>query len=112
MDVKQRYTGVEVEFEFDDFFVESLQELDLYTALKIGRYIKTNLQSLPKNEYTSYILGGVVVDTIGEPITFALEIINTKIEPTTLTDVSLITMDEYLDFINLNCYIKNSKKIG
>ena len=106
MGVKQKYTGVD--FEFDDFFVDSLQESDLDTALKIGRYIKNNLQSLPKNEYTSYILGGVVVDTIGDPITFALEIVNTEKLPTTLTDVSLITMDEYLDFINLDCYIKNS----
>ena len=105
MGVRQKY--IEVDFDFDDFFVESLQELDLYTALKIGRYIKNNLQKLPKNEYSSYILGGVVVDTIGEPITFALEIVNTKELPTTLTDVSLITMDEYLDLINLDCYIKN-----
>ena len=41
--------------------------------------LKNNLQSLPKNEYTSYILGGVVVDTIGDPITFALEIVNTDV---------------------------------
>ena len=109
MGVKQKYIGVD--FDFDDFFVDSLQELELYTALKIGRYIKNNLQTLPKNEFTSYILGGVVVDTIGDPITFAVEIVNTKTIPTTLTDVSLITMDEYLDFINLNCYIKNSKEL-
>ena len=109
MGLGQKYT--EVDFDFDDLFVESLQELDLYTALKIGKYIKKNLPHMPSNELRSHIVGGVVVDTIGDPITFALEIINTKTEPTLLTDVTLITMDEYLELINLNCYIKNSKKL-
>ena len=109
MAVKLKYTEVDVDFDFEEFFVESLQELDLYTALKIGRYIKKNIKSLPDNNLRSYILGGVIVDTIGDPITFALEVVSLKNEPTTLTDVSLISMDEYLDLINLNCYIKNSK---
>ena len=109
MAVKRKYTEVDVDFDFEEFFVESLQELDLYTALKIGRYIKKNIKSLPVNNLRSYILGGVIVDTIGDPITFALEVVSLKNEPTTLTDVSLISMDEYLDLINLNCYIKNSK---
>ena len=110
MAVTQRFT--EVDFDIDDFFVESLQELDLYTALKIGRYIKNNIKSMPVNSLRSYVLGGVVVDTIGEPITFAIELVSVKGEPTTLTDVTLISMDEYLDLINLNCYIKNPEKTG
>jgi len=106
MAVKQKF--IEVDFDIEDFFVESLQELDLYTALKIGRYIKKNIKSMPVNNLRSYVLGGVIVDTIGDPITFALELVSVKGESTTLTDVSLISMDEYLDLINLNCYIKNS----
>ena len=31
---------------------------------------------------------------------------------TTLTDVQLIDMDEYLDLMLLNCYIKTSEKLG
>tara|TARA_R100000657_G_C4634216_1_gene81530 strand:+ start:389 stop:712 length:324 start_codon:yes stop_codon:yes gene_type:complete len=107
MGLKQKYIGAK--YKVEDFFIDSLQELDLYTALKIARYIERNLDSLPPNNMCSYILGGVIVDTIGDPITFALEIVSDKNKSTTLTDVTLITMDEYLDLINLNCYIKNSK---
>ena len=107
MGLKQKYTGAK--YEVEDFFIDSLQELDLYTGLKIARYIERNVDSLPPNDLCSYILGGVIVETIGDPITFALELVSNNDGSTTLTDISLITMDEYLDLINLNCYIKNPK---
>ena len=98
-------------YDVDDYFMDELQKFDLYTALRIATFIEQNLKILPVNHFTSYVLGGCVVHSIGDPITFALEIINTKTDPTILTDVTLITMDEYLDLINLNCYIKNSKNL-
>ncbi len=109
MGLKQKYIGDK--YEVEEFFIENLQELDLYTGLKIARFIEKNINSFPPNDLCSYILGGVIVDTIGDPITFALEIVSDKGGATTLTDVSLITMDEYLDLINLNCYIKNQKEL-
>ena len=105
MGLKQKFIGDK--YKVEEFFIDSLQELDLYTALKIARYIERNINSLPANDLCSYILGGVIVETIGDPITFALEIVSDNKGSTTLTDVSLISMDEYLDLINLNCYIKN-----
>ena len=110
MGLKQKFIGDK--YEVEEFFIDSLQELDLYTALKIARYIERNINSLPANDLCSYILGGVIVETIGDPITFALEIVSDNKGSTTLTDVSLISMDEYLDLINLNCYIKNPKRLS
>ena len=99
-------------YDVDDYFMDELQKFDLYTALRIATFIEQNLKILPVNHFTSYVLGGCIVHSIGDPITFALEFVRVKNEFTTLTDVTLISMDEYLDLMLLNCYIKNPKLIG
>tara|TARA_R110000744_G_scaffold12332_2_gene36705 strand:+ start:141 stop:434 length:294 start_codon:yes stop_codon:yes gene_type:complete len=96
----------------EDVFMDNLQELDLYTGLKIANFIEKNLELMPVNNFTSYVLGGCIVHSIGDPITFALEIVRVNNKLTTLTDVTLISMDEYLDLMLLNCYIKNPNLIG
>ena len=35
-----------------------------------------------------------------------------KIGPTILSDISMISMDEYLDLRLLDCYIKNPEELG
>jgi len=40
MGLKQKYTGAK--YEVEDFFIDSLQELDLYTGLKIAHRIKNS----------------------------------------------------------------------
>jgi len=110
-ELRQKYIE-EKGYDVEDSFMDELGKFDLYTALRIARFIEQNLKLMPVNHFTSYVLGGCIVHSIGEPITFALELVRIKNEFTTLTDVTLISMDEYLDLMLLNCYIKNPKLIG
>lgn len=111
MDVRQKYIEAKG-YDVEDYFMDNLSELDLYTALKIATFIEKNLQSIPVTRLGSIVLGGCVVHTVGDPITFAIEMVRKKNCYTTLTDIALISMDEYLDLMLLNCYIKNSEKLG
>ena len=63
---------------------------------------------MPPNELRSHVMGGVV-DFDGEPITFALEMIKQKGMVPSLSNLIFISMDEYLDLINLNYYIKSNE---
>tara|TARA_R110002012_G_scaffold16404_4_gene63423 strand:+ start:19806 stop:20132 length:327 start_codon:yes stop_codon:yes gene_type:complete len=108
MAVKQKFI-TDKRYDVEDYFIDSLHELDLYVAMHIAKFVEKNLEEFPVNNLHSYILGGCIVNIIGDPITFALEIVREDGGCTTLTDVSLITMDEFLDLVSLNCYIKNPK---
>ena len=46
-----------------------------------------------------------------ESVYFAIEILRSPRMNIVLTDFHLIDTNEYLDLINLNCYIKNEKSI-
>ena len=107
MDVRQKYIEVKG-YDIEDFFMDELSEMNLYTALKIATFIEKNLELIDETKLCSVILGGCVVHSVGEPITFAVEMVRKKNCVTTLTDVSLITMNEYLDLMLLDCYIKIS----
>ena len=61
-------------------------------------------------DLVSTILGGIIVDDDNNPITFALEIIKDDSEYIILSDVQLISMDEYLDLLNLKLNIKSNDK--
>ena len=86
-------------YDVEDYFMDNLSEMNLYVGLKIATFIEKNLQTVTETKICSKILGGCVVHTIGEPITFAIEMVRKKNRYTTLTDVSLITMDEYLEIV-------------
>jgi len=92
-------------YDVEDNFIMSLQEIDENIALKIAMFIEHNLTDVSPNNFTTYVLGGVV-HYLNKPITFAVEILKTHDEQLTLTDLSLIDMDEYLDLIILDAYIK------
>ena len=61
-----------------------------------------------KNNLVSHVLGGVVTRG-NENITFAIELVKMEDDFILLTDIKLISMDEYLDLINLNLYIKTDE---
>jgi len=106
MGLKQRYIkdrGYDVEEEFMD----ALRELDHNTAIKIAKFLEENIHDIEPNELTTYIFGGVV-HVEQEPVTFALEIMKIKHRHLTFTDINLISMDEYLDLILENSYIKSN----
>jgi len=111
MELKQKYIE-ETKWSIEDYFIENLQEeFKIVKAVRIASFIQKNLKEVPKNNLTSHILGGCFVDIDDSTITFALEIIRTDKGPTILSDITLISMDEYLDLRLLNCYIKNSKEL-
>ena len=108
MEFRQRYIEAKG-YDVEDYFMDNLSEMNLYVALKIATFIEKNLQSIEETKLCSKVLGGCVVNTIGEPITFAIEMVRKKNCYTTLTDITLIDMDEYLDLMLLDCVIKPVK---
>ena len=107
MDLEPRYIK-DRGYEVEDNFVTSLEEIEEPIAIKIALFIQDNLRDISPNNFTTYVLGGVV-HYYNEPITFAVEVMKTHGEYLTPTDLSLINMNEYLDLICLNSYIKPRK---
>jgi|TARA_R100001460_G_scaffold26335_3_gene53268 hypothetical protein len=107
MGLKQKYIrdkGYDVEQEFMD----ELKSFDSKVAVEIALFLEDNVLDLKPNELTTYVLGGLVY-VYDEPITFAIEILRVKHQFLTFTDISLISMDEYLDLILIDCYIKSNE---
>mgnify|MGYP003145341266 CR=1 FL=1 len=107
MELKQKYIEEKI-YEVDDYFLEALEEFELPVSLKIARFLEENSIEVENNSLVSHILGGLVVYA-GKPITFALEVVKIELENMTLTDITPISMDEYLDLRNLNLYIKSNE---
>ena len=100
MDVEQKYIK-EAGFDIDEGFVETIQQFDIRTAIKIAKFIQANIENIEPNINVSTILEGVVINDDQEPITFAVEIIKDYSTQIILSDLQLISMDEYLDLLNL-----------
>tara|TARA_R110000787_G_scaffold3543_6_gene13867 strand:- start:7910 stop:8245 length:336 start_codon:yes stop_codon:yes gene_type:complete len=105
MGVRQRYIEVK-NYDVDDVFIDALQDFDLPVSLKIARFIEKNKIHVESNDLVSHILGGLIMYA-DEPITFAVEVVKTQSEYMRFTDIKEISIDEYLDLMNLNLYIKS-----
>tara|TARA_R100001443_G_C3302315_1_gene165597 strand:+ start:260 stop:631 length:372 start_codon:yes stop_codon:yes gene_type:complete len=101
MDVKQRYIR-EAGYDVDEYFVEQLQHLDIRTGIKIAKFIEKNVDRVPDNSLVSTVIPGLIIDDTNTPVTFAVEMIRDKSPHLILSDLQLITMDNYLDLFNLN----------
>tara|TARA_R100001509_G_scaffold160958_1_gene129428 strand:+ start:551 stop:928 length:378 start_codon:yes stop_codon:yes gene_type:complete len=103
MDVKPRFIK-EAGYDIAEEFVETLQQLDIRTGIKIAKFIEKNVDNIPTSNLTSTVIGGVVIDDDGDPVTFALEVLKIKEQEDVivLSDIQLVSMDEYLDLLNLN----------
>jgi hypothetical protein len=86
-------------------YLEALDSLDFGLSLTISEYIDSKVLYLPVNDYISYVLGGVVKYE-NKTVFFALEIIRTQGSFLMLSDLQIISSDDYLDLINLNLHIK------
>jgi hypothetical protein len=84
----------------EDFMV-AIAGMDISTGIKIAEFIEKNFSSLQASVLVSKVLGGLVMDDDNEPITFGLEFIRNESEFIVLSDLKLISMDEYLDLMNL-----------
>jgi|TARA_R100001224_G_scaffold71966_1_gene43896 hypothetical protein len=107
MELKQKYIE-EKKYDVDDQFLDALQEFELPISLRIARFIESNNIKVETNNLVSHILGGLVMYA-GQPITFAVEVVKVELEYMKFTDISPISMDEYLDLMNLNLYIKSNE---
>ena len=96
-------------YDIEDGYAVSLEELPPGLAYSIAVHIENNLPDVEVNDFTTYIFGGHV-SYYNEVYFFAFEMMRSSGEYPTLTDVSLIECDEYLDLINLNLHIKPNDK--
>jgi len=108
MELQQKYIR-DSGYDLDDDFTDSLYQIDPGLAYEIGKYIEDNVCVMPDNDLRSHVLGGVVTYQ-DKPVTFALELIKQKGLLISLSNLIFISMDEYLDLINLNCYIKSNEQ--
>ena len=94
MDLKQKYT--EDDFELDEWFLKQIREFKGDLPNIIGHKI----DSMPKVETTDgeiEFIAGNVNDEDNKELDDS---------PVILIDIHKIELDNYLDFINLNQYIK------
>jgi len=99
MGAKPKYT--EAGFDIEEDFVETLQDIDIRTGIKIAKFIQDNEYKVPPNLLASTVLEGLVMCDDNEPVTFIVEIIKDHSSNPILADLKLIEMDEYLDLMNL-----------
>ena len=109
MGAEQKYIR-EAGYDVAEDFMESISDMDIRTGIKIAKFIEQNVDSVPTNKLISTVLGGVIVDDDDVPITFALEVIKDDSKYIILADVQLISMDEYLDLLNLKLNIKSNER--
>lgn len=105
MDLEQKYTEGE-NYEISDEFLQSLDEFDIRTSILIAKQIESSTILVPSKIMSTYLIGGIIDDPYDGPTPFAVEILRVDDGLVMFTDVKLISMDEYLDLINLNLYIK------
>jgi len=108
MGAEQKYIR-EAGYDVAEDFMESISDMDIRTGIKIAKFIEQNVDSVPTNKLISTVLGGVIIDDDDVPITFALEVIKDDSKYIILADVQLISMDEYLDLLNLKLNIKSNE---
>ena len=101
MGVERKYI-MESGYEIAEEFAESMQEIDIRTGIKIAEFIDNNVDSIDHSKLISTVLGGLIVDDYNEVVTFALEIIKEDDPIIIISDITMVSMDEYLDLINLN----------
>jgi len=105
MELEQRSTEGE-HYEISDEFLNSLDELDIRTSILIAKQIEASSILVPTDTMSTYLIGGIIDDPYDGPTPFAVEVLRVDDDLVMFTDVKLISMDEYLDLINLNLYIK------
>ena len=95
------------EYKVEEFFLESMGKLPLSLAFSISVYLDENLPELKENLLTTHILGGRIIYK-NLPFYFVVELLYDEEQILTFTDIMEIDMDEYLDLMNLNMYIKTN----
>jgi hypothetical protein len=108
MGLEQRSTEDKY-YEISDEFLESMDDFGVRTRILIAKHIEEYTIVVPSEELVSHHVGGVIDDPDHGATPFAIEIMRVDKDLVMLTDIKLISMDEYLDLINLNLYFKSTK---
>jgi hypothetical protein len=95
------------DYDVDDSFVIALENIDHEMAKLIAVYLEDHMLNLPTNDFTTHIYGGIV-HYFDKPIPFVVEVLKASGSFLTFTDLKFIDMNEYLDLVNLNLYIKSN----
>ena len=110
MDLKQKFIEDKLsdkekaKCRFDDFFIDELVLLPYNVGLDIMMQIGKSSKHLPVKENWSQLVGGV---TKGEDtFYFELEYIKPDKDHIIYLNIYPIDCDRYLDYINLNKYLK------
>ena len=105
MGLKQKYIeDKHIKCKFDDSFIDELITLPYEAALGIMKQVKKNSPQLPEKDNWSQMVGGVI--KTDPPFFFELEYVRYKGTHPVYIDVMEINLDDYLDYINLNKYLK------
>ena len=104
MESEQKY--IEDEFELDENFLYQIHTFNPSVKNKIAAQIDT-LIGLPTTKGLDKLKSGVVHDKDRTPTFFTLSYSKrNKNSPSILLDIFEITLDQYLNDINLNIHIK------
>ena len=96
-------------YEISDEFLNSMDELGMRTSILIAKKIEESSMLVPSEILAVHHVGGIIEDPFEGPTPFSIEVLRVDEQVVMLTNISLISMDEYLDLINLNLYIKSNK---
>tara|TARA_R100000664_G_C2751772_1_gene139053 strand:- start:915 stop:1232 length:318 start_codon:yes stop_codon:yes gene_type:complete len=90
--------------KFDDFFIDALLALPYKAGLKMMNIIGRESDNLPEENHWSQTIGVAIK---GEtPYFFEIEYIKEINKPAVFLNLFEISCDDYLDYINLNKYLK------
>ena len=90
--------------KFDDFFIDELLVLPYKSGLKIMSLIGKNTDPLPELDNWSQIVAIAVKGK--NPYFYEIEYLKEVGEPAIYLHLMEISCDDYLDYINLNQYLK------
>jgi len=110
MELKQKYTEGNF-FEVDDWFIERLQQYPTKAGIDVARQLEINFDDLQELTGWTQRVGGVCT-TLEEPIYFEIEYLKQPDEPPLFLDISLIDVDDYLDYMldNKTLKLNNDEK--
>ena len=105
MELKQKcIEEIKPDCKFDDFFIDALLLLPYKVGLKMMSSIGEEAENLPEENHWSQTVGFVFK---GEnPFFFEIEYIKEVNQPAVFLNLFEISCDDYLDYINLNKYLK------
>jgi len=95
----------DMNYDIEDGYTSALESMPAGKAYRIAVFIENNMPDVKVNDYHTYIFTGVI-SYFGEEVPFIFEIMHASGDVPTLTDLSIIEMDEFLDLINLNLFVK------